>query len=82
MQDGGTWLAGIRPRVIDGDVYLFTTHISSYVHQTVFIVDLSGPQLPSDWQRRLYWVEGESFPSPLNPFADRVHEIQRRRIHL
>src|SRR4051812_6032689 len=81
VQDAGVWLAGITPRVIDGDVYLDTLYISSPVHQTEFTVDLSGPQFPRDWRQRLYWIEGDSVPGPL-VWWGRVREIERRRVQL
>jgi hypothetical protein len=74
-------VARIEPEVIEGNVYLFTRHISSVVHQTEFLVDLSHRRLPRDWKNRLYWVERESIPSPFHPFAkDRFHDLQRRKI--
>src|SRR5437762_13885056 len=76
-------VAQIEPQVIEGNVYLFTHHISSVVHQTEFILDLSGSQFPRDWKKRLYWIAGESIRSPLYPFAkNRFHELDRRKIKI
>ena len=78
----GVWIAEIRPRVIEGDIYLSCLKISSPVHRTDFVLDFGSAQYPSDWKRRLYWVEGESFTAPLDLFHEHVHEIQRRKIDL
>ena len=77
----GVGLATIEPRIMDGDVYLDAHYISSVVRKTQFSVNLSDKRVPKDWKNRLYWIENESFSSPLYPFArDRVHEVKRRKI--
>jgi hypothetical protein len=81
VQDSGVWLARIRPRVIDGGVYLDTLYISSPVHQAEFTVDLSASHFPHDWRQRLYWIESESVSSPL-VWWKRVREIERRKVQL
>jgi len=82
-QHSPVWLGDIKARVIGADVYLDPVMISSVVHRSEFTVDLGSPQFPKDWQQRLYWIEGESIPSPVNPFVkERVREIKRRKIEL
>ncbi len=77
----GVWLANIGTRVIGGDVYLDPLYISSPVHETVFKVDLSGPEIPADWQERLYWIEKELLPPPLTS-GNRARTIERRKVEL
>lgn len=79
---GLAYLSSVRVRIIDGDIYLDPAYISTAHGTTVFTVDLSAAAVPSDWRSRLYWIEQELIPSPLNPFADRTREIHRRRIIL
>jgi hypothetical protein len=83
VQDSApAWVAAIKAEVISGDVYLSTLRISSVVHATEFAVDLSGRKFPRDWRDRLYWIEGDSITSPINPFIEHVREIRRRKIVL
>ena len=72
----------LRAYVIEGDVYLDAIHTSSWTGTTQFSVDLSGPEYPRDWRERLYWIETEFIPSPVNPFAEQVHELQRRKLEV
>ena len=76
------WVSSIQAQVIEGDVYLRTSHISSPVHATDFSVDLSGPKFPSDWRNRLYWIQSDSISSPINPFINHRREIVRSKITL
>jgi hypothetical protein len=76
------WVASVKARVIAGDVYLSTVHISSVVHATEFAVDMSGRKFPPDWRSRLYWIEGDSISSPVNPFIEHMRQIRRSKIIL
>jgi hypothetical protein len=76
------FLASVRAEIIAGGVYLFPTRISSGLSREEFDVPLQGLSLPSGWRDHIYWVDGEEFPSPLNPWAERVHVIKRRRLSL
>jgi hypothetical protein len=82
VQDGGVFIAGVKAQVIQGDVYLSTVCISSVVHATEFTVALSGNEFPRDWKQRLYWIEGDSISSPVNPMIEHVREIERSKIVL
>ena len=83
VQDGGVvFMAGTKAQVIQGDVYLSAICISSVVHATEFTVDLSGPKFPRDWKQRLYWIQGDSISSPINPMIEHVREIERSKIVL
>jgi hypothetical protein len=73
-------VAGIEPRLLDGDIYLIPLCISSVVHATEFSVDFSDKHFPRDWKSRLYWIEGDSISSPVNPFIHHYREIQRSKI--
>ena len=79
---GLAYLSSVGVRVLDGDVYLDPAYISTAHGTTVFTVELSAAGIPQDWRSRLYWIEQELIPSPLNPFAERVREIRRRRVVL
>jgi hypothetical protein len=74
------FLASVRAEIIHGGVYLFPTRISSGLSREYFDVPLQGLSLPNGWRERIYWVDGEAFPSPLQPWAERVHTIKRRRL--
>ena len=76
------YLAGIEAKVIEGGLYLFPTRISSVVNKTEIDVSLVDLDLPAGWQEHIYWVDGEAIPSPLNPFMERVHDIERRILRL
>jgi hypothetical protein len=83
VQDSApAWVAAVNAQVIAGDVYLSTFHISSVVHATEFAVDMSGRKFPRDWRNRLYWIEGDSISSPINPFIEHVREIRRSKVSL
>lgn len=82
QQGAGIWIAGVTAEVIDGDVYLSTTAISSVVPATEFTVDMSAANVPRDWQSRLYWIVGGAITSPVNPFVEHVREIRRAKIQL
>ncbi len=82
QEGGGIWVGRIEPQVIDGDVYLSATCISSVVRQTEFLVDLSGPHFPRDWRHRLYWIEEDSISSPVNPLIEHHREIRRSKIEV
>jgi len=75
-------MAGVNAHVIQGDVYLSAVCISSVIHATEFTVDLSGSELPRDWKQRLYWIQGDSISSPINPMIEHVREIERSKIVL
>jgi len=82
-QDGGVvFIAGFKAQVIQGDVYLSAVSISSVVHATEFIVDLSGPKFPRDWRQRIYWIQGDSISSPINPMVEHFREVERSKIVL
>jgi hypothetical protein len=63
-------LKSINPEIIAGDVYLHAYY--DYAHRwagvTNMTVDFSASRFPSDWKQRLYWIEQESFTSPLRCF--------------
>ena len=82
LQDQSVWLADIKPKIIENNVYLSPLYISSPVSVTNFTLDFSDPRYPKDWKQRLYWIEEDSITSPLNPFLKRVQTIGRRRIEL
>jgi hypothetical protein len=53
-------LMGAEVEVIGGDVYL--DPINRYGAGPARVeVDLSGPSIPSDWSRRLYWINSAEF---------------------
>lgn len=80
QQRKGLGLTDIKPRLIDGDVYLDPRYISSVVRQTEFSIDLSDGRFPKNWKEKLYWVEGESWTPLYLSSRNRVHEIKRRKI--
>ena len=83
VQDSApAWVAAVNAQVIGGDVYLSTFHISSVVHATEFAIDMSRREFPRDWRNRLYWIEGDSISSPINPFIEHVREIRRSKVSL
>ena len=49
------WLAGAKVEVIGSGIYLTPINISSPGPRKVE-VDLSGPEVPDDWEGRLFWV--------------------------
>ncbi len=73
------YLADVRPKVIEEQLYLFPTRISSVVHQNTFVVSLKRTKLPEGWQDKIFWVDGEVIDS-LNPFDESFHEIRRRKL--
>lgn len=74
------YLADVKARVMENRVYLYPIRISSVVHQTEFDVSLAGLDLPSEWRERIYWVDGETYSNPLNPFTERFHQIEQRHL--
>ena len=51
----GVWLAGAEVEVIGEDIYLTPINISSPGPKKLE-VDLSGAEIPHDWEGRLFWV--------------------------
>jgi len=83
VQDASpVFVAEIRAQIIEGDIYLIPQTISSVAHGTEFTVDFSHDRFPRDWKNRLYWIEGDTISSPVNPFIKHVREIRRSKVQI
>ena len=83
LRETSIWqLATVSPEVIQGDVYLNAVYDYHAAGLTNVTLEFGNARYPSDWRKRLYWVEQDSFTSPLNPFQKHFRHIGRRKIEL